>query len=117
MSEEKVEDSYKLVRSFEGNISEPEGEKIREVFSNGEIGIAEAEVEDAELHYHEEMEEIYYVVEGEGKMVLDEEEMDLEEGDLIYIPSEVQHRAWGGFKVLVISKPPWSERDHHLVME
>ncbi len=116
MSEES-EDKYKLVKSSEGKVSRPPGERIREVFSNTDIGIAEAEVKDAKLHYHEQMEEIYYVVEGEGKMVLDGEQMGLEKGDLLHIPPGVENKAQGGFKVLVISKPPWSEDDHRLVRE
>ncbi len=113
--EEESSKRYKVFRSDEGEVEEPEGEKIREVFSDGDIGIAEAEIRDANLHYHEEMEEIYYVVEGKGQMVLDGEEINLDKGDLIYISPDVEHRAHGDFKVLVISKPPWSKEDHILV--
>jgi mannose-6-phosphate isomerase-like protein (cupin superfamily) len=63
------------------------------------------EITDAKLHYHERTDEIYYILDGEGKMRLDDEEMELREGVVVYVPRGVKHKAWGELKVLVICIP------------
>lgn len=113
-------DDFKLVKSYEGDVVEPPGEEIREIFSdeNVGIGVAEARTGEANLHYHEETDEIYFVLEGSGKMKIEDEVLDLEERDLVYVPPGRWHRAYSkgeNFKSLVISSPPWSEEDHHEV--
>ncbi len=35
------------------------------------------EIDDAKLHYHERTDEFYYVIDGEGTMVLDDDEIEL----------------------------------------
>src|SRR5206468_8511272 len=60
------------------------------------------EITDAKLHYHERTDEIYYVLDGAGRMRLDASEIDLREGVVVYVPRGVKHKAWGNLKVLVI---------------
>ncbi len=69
------------------------------------------EITDAKLHYHERTDEIYYIIDGEGKMQLDEEEIELREGVVVYVPRGVKHKAWGQLKVLVICIPRGVLRD------
>src|SRR5881227_667514 len=59
------------------------------------------EITDAKLHYHERTDEIYYVLEGQGRMRLDDEEIELHKDVVVYVPRGVKHRAWGALKVLV----------------
>src|SRR5438552_9507634 len=63
------------------------------------------EITDAKLHYHERTDEVYYVLSGQGRMSLDEKEIELSEGVVVYVPRGVKHRAWGGLKVLVVCIP------------
>jgi mannose-6-phosphate isomerase-like protein (cupin superfamily) len=44
-----------------------------------------------EPHLHEGFEEIYYILSGKGKMVIDREEKEVEEGEVIYIPRNKVH--------------------------
>ena len=39
--------------------------------------IHHVEIDDAKLHYHERTDEFYYVIDGEGTMVLDDETIEL----------------------------------------
>src|ERR1700675_3084964 len=58
-------------------------------------------IHDAKLHYHERTDEIYYVIDGKGAMVLDEEEVELHPGVVVYVPRGVRHKAKGELTVLV----------------
>lgn len=73
------------------------------------------EITDARLHYHERTDEIYYVLAGNGKMSLDDTEMELSEGVMVYVPRGVKHRAWGNLKVLVTCIPRGVLNDVHEV--
>jgi len=63
------------------------------------------EITDAKLHYHERTDEFYYVLAGQGRMALDDAEIDLHEGVTVYVPRGTKHRAWGDLKVLVVCIP------------
>ncbi len=71
------------------------------------------EITDAKLHYHERTDEVYYVLGGQGRMVLDETEIELSEGVVVYVPRGVKHRAWGDLKVLVVCIPRGVLNDVH----
>ena len=61
------------------------------------------EIRDAKLHYHERTDEFYYVIEGRGTMVLDDEEIELHPGVVVYVPRGVKHKAIGKLTVLTVS--------------
>ena len=63
------------------------------------------EITDAKLHYHQRTDEIYYVIDGHGKMQLDDDEIELQAGAVVYVPHGVKHKAWGELKVLVVCMP------------
>ena len=63
------------------------------------------EITDAKLHYHERTDEFYYVIDGQGKMRLDDEEIDLHKGVVVYIPRGVKHKAWGDLTILTLCVP------------
>ncbi len=106
-----------VVRAHEGNVVTPPGEVIREIFSDGKIGVAEADVREAKLHYHKKMNEYYYVAEGKGKVRVGDQIIELNKGDFLHIPPGTPHKAFSkkGFKILVITRKPWSPKDHHLL--
>ena len=73
------------------------------------------EITDATLHYHERTDEFYYVLGGQGRMTLDDAEIELHEGVVVYVPRGTKHRAWGDLKVLVVCIPNGVLHDVHEV--
>lgn len=73
------------------------------------------EITNARLHYHQRTDEIYYILGGQGRMSLDEQEIELREGLVVYVPRGVKHRAWGNLKVLVVCIPRGVLQDVHEV--
>src|SRR5437660_11371885 len=57
------------------------------------------EITDARLHYHERTDEIYYVLEGTGRMRLEDTEIDLRKDVTAYVSRGVKHRATRNLKV------------------
>ena len=55
-------------------------------------------------HLHED-EEIRYILDGHGRMRLNEEEIELHKDLAVYVPRGVRHKAWGALKVLVVCIP------------
>ena len=43
-------------------------------------------------HYHKETEEIYYILSGSGKIIMNDEEFDICPGHAIFIPIGVSHQ-------------------------
>jgi len=73
------------------------------------------EIQDAKLHYHERTDEFYYVIDGQGTMVLDDEEIDLHKGVVVYVPKGVRHKAVGRLTVLTVCIPRGVLLDVHEV--
>jgi mannose-6-phosphate isomerase-like protein (cupin superfamily) len=71
------------------------------------------EIQDAKLHVHERTDEIYYVIDGEGTMVLDDEEIALQKGVVVYVPRGVKHKAIGRLTVLTVCIPRGVLHDVH----
>ena len=71
------------------------------------------EIDNAKLHYHEKTDEIYYVIKGEGTMVLDDEVIGLREGVVVYVPRGVKHKAVGKLTVLTVCIPRGVLHDVH----
>ena len=45
-------------------------------------------------HSHHDHEEVYYVLQGKGKMVVGEEEYDIRSGDTLYVPFGLFHTTY-----------------------
>lgn len=73
------------------------------------------EIQDAKLHYHERTDEFYYVIDGQGRMILDDEEIDLHRGVVVYVPRGVKHKAVGKLTVLTVCVPRGVLHDVHEV--
>src|SRR5438876_522498 len=71
------------------------------------------QITNAKLHYHQRTDEIYYVLEGQGRMLVDEQEIELRKGLLVYVPRGVKHKAWGELTVLVTCIPRGVLNDVH----
>ena len=71
------------------------------------------EIHDAKLHYHERTDEFYYVIAVQGTMVLDDEEIELHPGVVVYVPWGVRHKARGALTALTVCVPPGVLGDIH----
>jgi len=71
------------------------------------------EIENAKLHYHKHTDEFYYVIAGQGTMQLDDEEIELHQGVVVYVPRGVKHKAWGKLTVLTVCIPRGVLHDVH----
>jgi len=75
------------------------------------------DIDGAKPHYHKISTELYYVLEGEGKVVLDGEEREVRSGTMVHIPPGVVHAAIGKMRVLVVGIPDIDDSDVYYVDE
>ncbi len=78
---------------------------------NPAISLHYTETKDAKSHYHKKTTEIYYILEGNGKMLLGVDLIELKPGLCIHIPSGIHHRVLGNIKTLVIALPAFDPDD------
>ena len=69
------------------------------------------DIDGAREHYHRRGTELYYVLEGEGEVLLDGVSHAVRPGSLVQIPPGVVHGAVGRMRVLVIGIPDISDDD------
>jgi len=69
------------------------------------------DIDGARLHYHKRSTELYYVLSGEGAVMLDGAEHAVHPGSLVHIPPGVVHGARGKMRVLVIGIPDIADDD------
>jgi quercetin dioxygenase-like cupin family protein len=69
------------------------------------------DIDGARLHYHRIATELYYVLDGEGTVLLDGVEHAVTRGSLVHIPPGVVHGAKGRMRVLVVGIPDISDGD------
>ena len=73
------------------------------------------EIDHAKLHYHAKTDEVYYIIDGEGTMVLDDEVIPVRKGVVVYVPRGVRHKAVGKLTVLTVCIPRGVMDDIHEV--
>jgi len=69
------------------------------------------DIDGAKPHYHRRSTEIYYVLQGDGALILDGVEHALSPGSIAHIPPGVVHGAVGRMRVLVVGIPDIAEDD------
>ena len=69
--------------------------------------------EDARVHYHKRMTEIYLVLEGEGWLELDGERVPVRPMSSVLIPPGVRHRAVGRMRIVNIPIPAFDPDDEY----
>ena len=72
------------------------------------------DIDGASEHYHKVGTELYYVLEGEGSVMLNGEEHQVRAGSIVHIPPGVVHGARGRMRVLVVGIPDISDEDLYL---
>ncbi|MGQ9822914.1 MAG: cupin domain-containing protein [Thermogutta sp.] len=71
------------------------------------------DIDGAKPHFHTRSTELYYVLDGDGVVVLDGVEHALKKGSLVHIPPGVVHSAIGRMRVLVVGIPDIAPDDYH----
>jgi mannose-6-phosphate isomerase-like protein (cupin superfamily) len=90
--------------------------QIRCLVEEGDLAAAEVhhvEIQDAKLHYHARTDEFYYVIDGQGTMILDDDVIELHKGVVVYVPRGVKHKAVGKLTVLTVCIPRGVLSDVH----
>lgn len=75
------------------------------------------DIDGAKEHYHKRSTELYYVLDGEGVVLLDGAEHPVRPGSLVHIPPGVVHGARGRMRVLVVGIPDIADDDLYLSAE
>ncbi|MDZ7814668.1 MAG: cupin domain-containing protein [Planctomycetota bacterium] len=88
------------------------------VVTGGEGGVANVHVitvSKGTEHYHKGYDEVYYVLEGEGKIILDGKESVLRPGAVVVVPSGVVHSLHsnesGPIRFVIFGHPAMDVRD------
>ena len=67
--------------------------------------------EDARVHYHKNLTEIYFVLEGGGHMELDGQTVPIEPFTAVFIKPGCRHRAMGKMRIVNVSIPAFDPKD------
>ncbi len=72
-------------------------------------------IQDSVRHYHKECTEVYYILQGRGKMDLNGETIDIEPGMVIYIEPYTKHRVVSpeGVRTIVFGVPALQPEDEY----
>ena len=68
-------------------------------------------------HYHKKMTEIYHVLDGEGTLELDDDQLDLKPGITVMIKPGCIHRAVGKLKLINVPIPTFDPTDEWFLKE
>ena len=69
------------------------------------------DIDGAREHYHKRSTELYYVLEGDGVVMLDGLAHPVRKGSMVHIPPGVVHGARGRMRVLVVGIPDIADDD------
>ena len=67
--------------------------------------------QDAKVHYHKKLTEVYLVLEGAGNMELDGQMMPVKPFTAIFIKPGCRHRAVGNMRIVNVSIPAFDPED------
>ena len=70
------------------------------------------DIDGARPHFHKRSTELYYVLGGEGSVILDGVEHEVKGGAMVHIPPGVVHAAKGRMRVLVVGIPDIADDDY-----
>jgi mannose-6-phosphate isomerase-like protein (cupin superfamily) len=95
----------------------PCGQSTRIVAAADGIGCSFhiTEITDSVRHYHQTTAEVYYILEGVGRMELDGDIVDVSPGTVIAISPGIRHRLWseGGVRTIVVGVPAFDKDDEY----
>ena len=90
--------------------------KIQEMFDSDKLSIAYVDVtKDFVPHMHKEMEEIYYILEGSGILIVGDERFVIEKDDIVPIPKgkfhSIELTTPEPLRLLAITTPKYNSND------
>ena len=79
----------------------------------GPCSLHVTEIRDSVRHYHRDTAEVYYILEGHGKIELDGDWHDVTPGTTVHIPPGTRHRLVSetGVRTVVVAIPPFRAED------
>ena len=74
-------------------------------------------IKDSTRHYHKQCTEVYYILQGRGKMELNDDVVEVEPGTVIYIEPNTAHRLFSeeGVQTIVFGVPAYRPDDEFYV--
>src|SRR5262245_42365615 len=69
------------------------------------------QIKDSVRHYHRRCTEVYFILQGQGRMELGTDTVDVEPGMVIYIEPGTPHRLCGDVRTIVFGVPALEEDD------
>lgn len=108
-------------------INTPHGSEIRPLIDRTTSSIERCSLAEEVLpagksvgrHYHVETEEVYYILQGTGRMTVGNEVKDVTTGDAIFIPRGSTHTLENTgqtpMTILLVCGPAYAYEDHHAV--
>ena len=69
--------------------------------------------EDAKVHYHKQLTEVYLVLEGQGQMELDGQMLPVKPFTAVFIKPGCRHRAVGKMRIVNVSIPAFDPEDEY----
>jgi mannose-6-phosphate isomerase-like protein (cupin superfamily) len=106
-------------------IQTPHGSEIRPLVDRTTSSIERCSLAEETLppgksvqrHYHLETEEVYYILQGAGRMTVGSETKEVAAGDAIFIPRGSTHTLENtgqtSMTILLVCGPAYSYEDHH----
>lgn len=106
-------------------INTPHGSEIRPLIDRTTSDITRCSLAEEVLpagrsvgrHHHLETEEVYYILQGEGRMTVGDEIREVASGDAIFIPLGAAHTLENTgstpMTLLLVCGPAYSYEDHH----
>ena len=95
----------------------PCGESTRPLTAadGGPCSLHVTSITDSARHFHRDTSEVYYILEGTGKIELNGRWFDLEPGTVVHIEPGTRHRVVspGGLRTIVVAVPPFRAEDEH----
>ncbi|MBI5681316.1 MAG: cupin domain-containing protein [Methanobacterium sp.] len=82
----------------------------KEEFLQAAVVYQETEKGHLEEFYHEKSAFIYYILEGEGKWIIEDKEYEVKARDVVTIPPGKRFYFKGNLKQLCITAPAWDEK-------
>lgn len=70
-------------------------------------------IRDSVKHYHRQCTEVYYILEGQGKMELNNDTIQIGPGSVVSIEPNTRHRLFSdlGVQAIIIGIPAWDPND------
>ena len=110
-----------LIDNEKGVYRSRDGVLILEIEKNSDYSLAFGELVVGEKNkkHKIEMQELYYIIQGQGKMIIEDKEQEIEKGDIITIPAKATQQMINSgsvsLKFLMIVNPPYAPEKEEIL--